>query len=145
MRCANVFLFFIILFLIYDFESYDFVNQCPKSLSYQHVCLCIPKLEFPKLFFCDIMAMFAVGILIIYLLFTSFLYCSYTVRYVNFSSNLSTLNKKSLLQNQILTNLAVHLLYFIVLSISFEPFFVLTLMMSEIDIFHINLGLHIFF
>ena len=142
MHCVNTVLFCFLLFFIHDSANYDFVNLRSKH-SYQYVCT--PKLEFPKLNFCDIAILSTFSILIIYCLYISLLHCSYLVRYVKFSNNLSTLNKKSLVQNQISPNLAISLLLFIaIFSISFESLIVLLTLMVEIETFCIYFSLHIF-
>ena len=143
MHCVNAVLFLIIFFFIHDSANYDFVNLRPK-LSYQYVYT--PKLEFPKLNFCDIVVLSTFCILTIYWLYISFLHCSYLFRYVKFSNNLSTLKKKSLVQNQISINLPIFLLLFIaVLSTSVESLFVLLTIMLEIGIPHNCFSLHTIF
>ena len=143
MHCVNAALFLIIFHLIHNSAHYDFVNLCP-NLSYQYVCT--TKLELPKLNFCDIVVLSTVSILIIYCLYISLLHCSYLVRYVKFLNNLSTLNKTSIVQNQISTNLGIPLLFSIaVFSISFESIVVLLSIIFEIGTFHIYSSLQICF
>ena len=133
MHCVNAVLFLIIFVFIHDSANCDFVSLRPK-LSYQYVFT--PKLELPKYNICDIVLLSTVSILILYNLYISLLHCSNMVTFVKFSNNLSTLNKKSLLQNEIWINLAISLLFFIVLTRRFETLVVLLPMMSEIRILH---------
>ena len=91
----------------------------------------------------DIVVLSAINILIIHLLFIILLYYSKTFRYVRFSNNLSTLNKKTFVQIQIPEILAVHLLLCpIFLSINFE-LFVSLLIQFEINTFHVNISLQL--
>ena len=140
MRYANYILFFILLLIIYDFVNYDLVNLF-KFSSNRYVCT--PKLEFPKLDLGDIVVISAISLLIIHMLFIILLYYSNTFRYIRFSNNLSTLNKKTIVQIQILEILAVHLLlcsFF--LSIKFE-LFVSLLIQFEINTSHVNISLQL--
>ena len=137
MRYANYILFFTLLLIIYDFVNYDYVNLF-KFSSNRYVCT--PKLEFPKLDLGDIVVISAISLIIIHMLFIILLYYSNTFRYVRFSNNLSTLNKKTLVQIQIPEILAIHLLLCsIFLSINFE-LFVSLLIQFAINTFHVNIS-----
>ena len=109
MRFIFFFLLFVCIILCDTFlyNYYDFVNL---NFSSNQRVVDTPHLEFPNLDLGDIVILSALCILIIHLLFIILLYCSNTFRYVRFSKNLSTLNKKTFVQIQIPEILAVHLL-----------------------------------
>ena len=102
-----------------------------------------PKLDFIKLDLSNVVVISALSILVIHLLFIILLYYSNTFfRYVRFSNNLSTLNKKTFVQIQIPEILTIHslLLCLIFLSVNLE-LFILLLIQFEINTFHVNLQL----
>ena len=134
-------LLFIFLSFIYDFVNYDFVNLIFKLTSNQTVCT--PKLELPNLNVCDTLLMSTIGILIIHLLCKYLIYYTKTFRCVRFSNNLSTLNKKSLIQIKFSATLVTHLLCLIILSRSFESFVLLIPTVFEIDTSRVNIMLYI--
>ena len=139
MRYANFtfILFLVILLFIYDFVNYDFVNLFKFSFNGY---VCSPKLELPKLnAISDIVVLIATSILIIYLLFILLLYYSNTIRYVRFSNNISTLNKKSLVNIEFSTIVFTHLLL-CPIFINFESI-VLLIIQFDIDIFYVNISL----
>ena len=75
MHCVNAVLFLFILYFIHDSANYDFVNLRSK-LSYQYVCT--PKLEFPKLNFCDIAILTLFAYILPYTFFLNNYYLSVT-------------------------------------------------------------------
>ena len=136
--CTVHILLLLLFYCLYDFVNYDFVNLF-KFSSNEYVCT--PKLELPKINLCDTVVLITTSILIIYLLFIILLYHSKAIRYVRFSNNISTLNKKSLVQIKISALLFANLLLCpIFMSISFEFIFSL-LIQFEIDTFHVNVSL----
>jgi len=134
------FIFNCFFIFTYDFFNYDFVNLFFRPQPKQYVCTL--KLDFPKLTLSDFLVINIISILIIYLLYIVLLYYSNMFRYISFSSNISTLNKKSLLQIQISQTLVIQILYFIVLIKNIETFLLLILTMFEIDIFHVKIILY---
>ena len=135
MHRVNFALFLIFSFYTYDFVFYDFVNLFPQFPSHQYTCT--PKLQLPKLNFCDLVIINAISILIIQLLFSSLLYYSNTTRYIRFSKNLSLLSRKTI-QYPISLPPFSHLLHLIILIDTFESLFILIPIMCEMEIFHIN-------